>query len=142
MSTRYAMLLSAVYDTALPPVKLYVPCMHRNSAQTRVSTAESFSLFGGGQGIGVFFAGRGMSLEAHTLGCLSKSPAPGRAEERTDFCSTSLALSHATKRSGCCRSLERHENFVSLGLLFLVGGVFQLPDLLEGRNESLIIGFL
>ena len=52
LSTEYAMLLSAVYDTALPPVKLYEPRMRKNSAKTRVSTAESYSLFGGGQGIG------------------------------------------------------------------------------------------
>lgn len=52
LSTEYAMLLSGVYDTALPPVKLYEPRTRKNSAKTRVSTAESISLFGGGQGIG------------------------------------------------------------------------------------------
>lgn len=39
------MLHSAVYDTALPPVKRYMPRMCRNSTGTRVSTAESFSSF-------------------------------------------------------------------------------------------------
>ncbi len=89
-----------------------------------------------------FFTCRGMNLYAHTLGRASKCYALGQAEGWMDFCNTSLALSYATKRGGYCRSLERHENFAFLGLLFLVGGVFQLPDLLEGRNESLFIGFL
>ena len=63
-----------------------------------------------------------------------------RAKAAEEVAARVLARSCTTKRSGYCRSLRKTE--MSLGLLFLFGGVFQLPDLLGSLMNPLLLGLL